>query len=103
MPTRKVLIDGHWVIDPRQTRAWTRLKDQVVREEPTCRLRFPGICTLKSTTADHIVPVSVDPKQALDRSNCRGSCEPCNTARRTVPDESLVLNVKSDALSIFGP
>lgn len=103
MATRRILIDGHWRIDPRQTRAWRRLKDQVVREEPTCRLQFPGICTMKSTTADHIVPVTVDPKLALVRSNCRGACQPCNEARRTVPDEALIVGgVKSNALSVFG-
>jgi 5-methylcytosine-specific restriction endonuclease McrA len=99
--TRRLLINGALVIDPRQTRAWRRLRDQVVREEPTCRLRFPGVCTLVSTTGDHIIPVTERPELALIRTNVRGSCMPCNEARRTVPDESLRLDGKSDALSIF--
>jgi 5-methylcytosine-specific restriction endonuclease McrA len=99
--TRYVTINGCRVIDPRSTRAWRRLRDQVVKEEPTCRLRFPGICTLTSTTADHITPVTTDPQLALARTNVRGACAPCNEARRTVPDESLNLEVPSPALAIF--
>jgi 5-methylcytosine-specific restriction endonuclease McrA len=101
MPTRHVTINGQRVIDPRQTRAWVRLRDRVVREEPTCRLRFPGICTTVSTTADHIKPVSTHPELALERTNVRGACTPCNEARRTVPDESLRLDQPSAALGIF--
>jgi 5-methylcytosine-specific restriction endonuclease McrA len=91
MATRHVTINGRRVIDPRQTRAWRRLRDQVVSEEPTCRLGFPGICTTVSTTADHVRPVVTHPELALERSNCRGACKSCNEARRTVPDESLRL------------
>jgi hypothetical protein len=91
MATRYVTINGQQVIDPRQTRAWTKLKARVIREEPTCRLGFPGVCTRASTTADHIKPVSSHPELALDRSNLRGACRPCNDARRTVPNESLRL------------
>jgi 5-methylcytosine-specific restriction endonuclease McrA len=99
---RRVLINGVEQIDPRQTRAWTRLRDQVIGEEPTCRLRFPTICTTISTTADHIIPVSSRPELALERTNCRGACRPCNEARRNVPDSALVIGGKSsDALSIF--
>lgn len=103
VPARRLLIDGVLRIDPRHTRAWRRLKDQVVREEPTCRLRFPGLCTVVSTTADHIIPVIERPELALERSNCRGACKPCNEARRTIPDQMLNLDAdtKSSALSIF--
>lgn len=87
--------------DPRNTRAWRRLRDLVVIEEPTCRLRFPGICTTVSTTADHIIPVTVRPDLAMQRTNLRGACQPCNEARRTVPDEALRLDERPAALSIF--
>jgi 5-methylcytosine-specific restriction endonuclease McrA len=99
--TRQLLIDGVWVSDPRNSRAWRRLRDGVVRDEPTCRLRFAGICTVVSTTADHIIPVSVRPELCMVRSNLRGACAECNTARRSVPDESLLLGGTSDALNIF--
>jgi hypothetical protein len=40
--------------DARNSRAWRKLRDQVVDEEPVCRLAFEGICTGASTTADHV-------------------------------------------------
>lgn len=98
---RTIVYNGIAYSDPRNTRAWRRLVGQVVTEEPTCRLRFPGICTLVSTTADHIIPVSKRPDLGLERTNCRGTCQPCNEARRTVPDESLRLDERPAALSIF--
>lgn len=98
---RTITVDGVEWSDPRNTRAWRRLRDLVVIEEPTCRLRFPGICTTVSTTADHIIPVTVRPDLALERTNCRGTCRPCNEARRTVPDEALRLDERPAALSIF--
>lgn len=102
MPARRITINGVEQIDPRHTRAWRRLRDQVITEEPTCRLRFPRICTTVSTTADHIRTVEEAPELALVRSNCRGACTPCNEARRTVPDEALIIGGKqSEALSIF--
>lgn len=99
---RHITVDGVQWVDPRNTRAWRRLRDQVIAEEPTCRLAFPGICTTVSTTADHIKPVSVRPDLALVRTNLRGACQPCNEARRTVPDEALRLGQHAKALDIFG-
>jgi 5-methylcytosine-specific restriction endonuclease McrA len=102
MPARRVVIDGVEQIDPRHTRAWRRLRDQVVSEEPTCRLRFPAICTLVSTTAAHIRPVITHPELALVRSNVEGACTPCNEASGTLPRGSLVIGEpESAALSIF--
>jgi hypothetical protein len=105
MPARRVVINGHEQIDPRHTWAWRKLRDRVVREEPVCRLRFQGVCTLVSTTADHIQTVSDRPDLALDRTNLRGACRECNEARRTVPDEALVLGTAETrdqpALSVF--
>ena len=105
MPARRLVIDGVEQIDPRHTRAWRRLRDQVVSEEPTCQLRFTGICTVVSTTADHIVPVTAAPELALERSNCRGACGPCNDARRNLPDAALRLGDDQErpALNVFGP
>jgi hypothetical protein len=42
MPARRVTINGREQIDPRQTRAWRKLRDQVVAEEPTCGWRSRG-------------------------------------------------------------
>lgn len=66
--------------DPRNTAAWQKLRAQVIHEEPTCWLQLPG-CTIRSTTADHLINVKDNPALALDRRNCRGACRPCNTAR----------------------
>lgn len=89
------------MIDPRQTRAWRKLRDRVVREEPLCWLRFPGICTSVATTADHVIPYAQRPDLAMVRSNLRGACRPCNRARSNTPAESLNLEPRSAALSIF--
>jgi len=80
--SRRVVIHGIEQIDPRETRAWRRLRDLVVREEPNCQLQLPG-CTGASQTADHILPVIQRPDLALVRSNLRGACHPCNMARGT--------------------
>ncbi|WP_243061171.1 hypothetical protein [Nocardioides sp. SR21] len=102
MPARRVVINGVEQIDPRHTRAWRRLRDQVVAEEPTCRLRIAGICTTVSTTAAHIVPVTERPDLALVRSNVEGSCTECNEATGTLPREAIVTGgAPSEALSIF--
>lgn len=87
--------------DPRQTRAWRRLKARVIGEEPTCRIAIPEVCTLVSTTADHIEPVSERPDLALERTNLRGACQPCNRARGHLPDSALNREPRSDALGIF--
>lgn len=94
---------GHAMTDPRRTRAWRKLRDQVVREEPVCRLQFPGICTGVSTTGDHIIAVEERPDLALVRSNVRGVCWPCNKRRGSMPDALLRLDrAEPDALKIFG-
>lgn len=102
MATRRVVVDGVEQIDPRHTRAWRKLRDQVVAEEPTCRLKFPGICTVASTTAAHIKSVTSHPDLALVRSNVEGACTACNEASGTLPRESLVIGgQRSPALDVF--
>ena len=66
--------------DPWKTRAGRKLRAEVLRQEPTCRLRLPG-CTRISTHVDHIIPRSQRPDLALVRSNCQGACAPCNYKR----------------------
>lgn len=68
---------GVRMTDPRGTRAWRKLRAQVVAEEPTCQVRGPR-CTGLSTTADHIIEVDLRPDLALERGNLRGACGPCN-------------------------
>lgn len=71
-------------------RRWRRLRDQVVREEPICRLQIPGVCTVRSTTGDHIIPVRFRPDLKFERKNVRGSCEPCNRYRGTKPLAAVI-------------
>lgn len=88
--------------DVRQSRAWRKLRDQVIREEPLCWLQFPDICTKVSTTGDHVLSVEDRPDLALVRSNVHGACWPCNRRRGSVPIAMLNLTGKSSALSVFG-
>lgn len=83
--SRRVVINGIEQIDPRETRAWRKLRDRVVREEPVCQLQLPG-CLGASQTADHVRPVVTHPELALVRANLRGACHPCNMARKSKPD-----------------
>jgi len=76
------------VSDPRATRAWRKLRDQVVLEEPWCWLRLP-VCTGRSQTADHVLTVKARPDLALDRTNLRGACYKCNNSRKDTPIEQL--------------
>jgi len=72
-----------------RTRAWRRLRDRVVREEPTCWLQLPGICTRYSETADHVITVKERPDLALVRANLRGACHACNRSRNAKTVEEI--------------
>jgi len=67
--------------DPIGTRAWRKLRDQVVREEPICQLQLDDGCNWWSQTADHIINRADRPDLAMDRTNLRGSCFHCNAVR----------------------
>ena len=56
------------------TRAWRKLRAQVLAAEPRCRL-----CGATSTEADHIIPVSRGGSDT--RTNLRGVCRRCNLRR----------------------
>jgi 5-methylcytosine-specific restriction endonuclease McrA len=53
---------------------WTRLRKQVLAEEPTCR-----ICGEPSTDAHHIVPIAQGGDR-LDRETIAGLCHVCHSA-----------------------
>lgn len=88
--------------DPTKSRAWRKLRDSVIHDEPICWLQLPGICTRVSTTADHIIPKSVRPDLTMVRTNLRGACLSCNKARNTTPIEALSLGRGSGAADVFG-
>lgn len=66
------------------SRAWTRLRNQVIAEEPVCRIRLPGVCTMVSTTANHRIPRKHRPDLTMVRANLEGACRPCNMKIKTM-------------------
>lgn len=101
MPSRFITTaDGQRIRDPRSTQAWRRLAKQAAREEPVCWLQFPGVCTIASTTGDHVIAVTKRPDLALIRSNVRGACAACNTARRNTPVELLKLGTPTRPVAL---
>lgn len=70
----------------RWTQEWRRLAKQVCAEEPICWLRL-ACCTGRSTTGDHVIPLSARPDLALVRTNVRGACRPCNNKRGHLPPD----------------
>lgn len=63
----------------RAGRPWRRIRLQVLGRDPWCTIRGPR-CTGRSTTVDHIIPLSRAPHLALELTNLRGACGPCNYA-----------------------
>lgn len=61
----------------RHGRPWQRIRQQVLKRDPYCKIRGPK-CTGISTTVDHIVPLSIAPHRAHDLTNLRGACTACN-------------------------
>lgn len=72
---------------PGSTRAWRKLRDAVIADEPLCWLALPGVCTVRSTTGDHVIPRELGGTD--QRSNVRGACRPCNIARGVTPVSGL--------------
>lgn len=58
-----------WVYNDQR---WHRLRDQVLSEEPVCRLAG---CIASSAVVDHIVQHRGDPELAFDRANCQALCK----------------------------
>ena len=54
------------------------LRTQVLEDEPECRYRYPG-CTVKSTVADHIVPLRLGGETV--RENLAGCCRHCHAIK----------------------
>jgi hypothetical protein len=54
-----------------------------------CWLQIPGVCTHRSTSGDHVIPIKYRPDLALTRSNIRGACGPCNRKRGDLTIEQL--------------
>jgi 5-methylcytosine-specific restriction endonuclease McrA len=61
-----------------RTSTYQQNRKLAIAREPTCHWRLPG-CTGKSTTADHVVPVSRG--GTSEPSNLIGACRHCNELR----------------------
>ena len=88
------------------SRAWSRMVERVVKEEPMCRLRLPG-CTIRSQTADHIITRRQRPDLTMHRPNLRGACHKCNRQRGTMNEAQMAVlrgrrNSRARALGFFG-
>jgi 5-methylcytosine-specific restriction endonuclease McrA len=75
--------------DLRHNWAWRQLAARVITEEPICWLQLDDQCTIRSTTADHIIPVIDCPELQLERANLRGACHHCNSTRGARPVEQI--------------
>ena len=84
------------------TWASRKLRAQVLREEPLCRIGLPG-CTKISTQVDHILPWAQRPDLALVRANLQGACASCNMAKGSSPPGVLRAALERPALRFFGP
>jgi 5-methylcytosine-specific restriction endonuclease McrA len=68
-------------------RPWARqVKLVLARDGASCRLGLPG-CTIRATTADHILPRSHGGSN--DLPNLRAACNHCNKSRKDRPLEAL--------------
>ncbi len=67
---------------PYCTSEWrTEIRPRVLaRDGHRCQIRGPK-CTGHASHVDHVVPVVEDPTKALDPTNCRAACGPCNQGR----------------------
>ncbi|WP_082966820.1 HNH endonuclease [Mycobacterium sp. 852002-51163_SCH5372311] len=62
------------------TRAWKRLRRQVLeRDRYQCQTRGP-YCTGHATQVDHIINTAAG-GPPLDPNNCQAICQPCNTRK----------------------
>ena len=72
------------------TAEWKRIAAQILdRDHHQCQIQYPGICTGRATTVDKIIPAAQRPDLALDPTNLRGACRPCNEYKARTTDRAL--------------
>lgn len=66
---------------PKPQYRWPKgLREKILkRDGHRCKIEFSGLCTVKATAVDHIVPV-VKGGAWFDPDNLRAACRTCNTA-----------------------
>ncbi|MFC0407931.1 HNH endonuclease signature motif containing protein [Roseomonas elaeocarpi] len=62
-------------------RAWRRLREQVLTEEPLCRFCLAKGQVTAAREVDHIRTVRDAPELRLVRANLRPLCTPCHSSR----------------------
>lgn len=68
---------------------WRRLRAEILaRDAHVCQIRYPGVCTGRATVVDKIIPAARRPELALDRSNLRAACAPCNDHKARTTDRA---------------
>jgi len=53
-----------------------RQRRRILKRDPECRVRIPGVCSLKSTQVDHIIDVADGGPD--EDFNLQGCCAPCH-------------------------
>ena len=71
---------------------WQRLRAQVMREEPLCRICLKGSASVRprvepAVEVDHIAPVTLAPELRLTRSNLQPLCKSCHR-RKTIMEQT---------------
>jgi 5-methylcytosine-specific restriction endonuclease McrA len=64
-------------LDQRGTRAWRKLRLEVLASCTVCYLCRQA----PATEVDHVKPVSTHPWLCMDVANLRGACRPCNRSK----------------------
>ena len=71
--------------------AWRKLRAAYRAQFPLCQLNCSEGCSKDmprlAESVDHFVPARVDPNKALEWSNLRSACKPCNTAKEHTDKE----------------
>ena len=69
--------------------AWRKLRLKILaRDGYQCQIRYAGICTGRATTVDKIIPAARRPDLALDQTNLRAACRPCNEHKGRTTDRT---------------
>ena len=61
---------------------------RTLERDSLCQLRYENICTMISTVADHVVPLSVRPDLDVDW-NLQGACLPCSNRKSSMEGHYL--------------
>ena len=56
---------------------WAKIRTAILRRDKgICQIRYEGICTVRATEVDHIVPTTYG--GSSEPANLQAACTPCN-------------------------